>query len=276
MQISPEMVASHCNAAREEQRDSVMSQDRDIFRLEVYEAQGKRSNFASPFPIAHMIRGALQEPFKGSMKQADFFNEFVAKHCNVESAETLKLGFATIAVRGSGCGDAEDRFIETVQQIATDNHDKEHRQPTISVFHDMNGAPLLLQKEHSDRSAMLLQAAYMADYLLPAGTIVSIKRELDWSKKARSRKVGDGRKTEYVTQDIGASPIRIHPLRLSAYSFTDTLDRASFSIDQKDGSSSIEPSDVRQDRLVRLLGQGIDDFYDAAAKLVATVAEADK
>jgi len=138
-----------------------------------------------------------------------------------EAPEPLPV--ATAGSRsGVGCDDSEDYFYDSASQLARD-HYVGHRR--ISVYRDEEGRPLLYRKSHVESTALSLVPLSLHDMYVPPGSIVSVGSDTEVALTARHP-------CKYYDVEVytlgGGGRLPVNPLRLSAWAFSDPLDRALF------------------------------------------------
>jgi hypothetical protein len=172
--------------------------------------------------------------------------------------------------RVSGCPQAEPRFRDCLRQI-TAGEPASPAQPSISIYHNAEGLPVVLQKSVNN-SALTLeplrltdsepQAAYSArgEVQAPAGTIgrVGVVTSLELTGQTT---VAD---TAYSTYLIDGQ-LSFWPHRLSAWAYDDSLDRSIFALHAYNGQ------DFHYDsaRAQVVEDHSLSDFRKAAGQVMA-------
>jgi hypothetical protein len=134
--------------------------------------------------------------------------------------EPIRLKQTTVSV--FTCQAAEDRFLETLDQVRGLRFASRALQPEIRVYHDANNKPLALQKQLTEQSALTLQPTETKGVILPPGTIIAIQG---------GKQTGQVVEDDYLLRTFEVSPgFGINPRRISAWAYDAPLDRSVFGV----------------------------------------------
>lgn len=150
------------------------------------------------------------------------------------------------------CSNAELYFIHALQQIREGCC---KNQPKVSVYHDQDGAPVLLRKNKEVDSALTLRGMEISGVPIVPGTIMGV------DERASKEKTGSLRFRKYgfeVATYLLPSDLLVNPIRISPWAYDNPLDRVLFAMYDE------EPIEVDRDREERVVSYSIDDFRRCA------------
>jgi hypothetical protein len=165
------------------------------------------------------------------------------------------------------CTGAETFFAAVVRQTAGQSVESVYKQRRAVVYTSPAGEPIALQKSYEAKTIVTLEPIAVNELVFPAGTIMGVD-SMTLTHEGEYIPVADEalQVRTLRTEDV---PFKLTPTRLSAWAYSDPLDRALFAAyaysAYDDGEREFRYNRRRGDLLTAL---SIDDFRETAHQIM--------
>lgn len=182
--------------------------------------------------------------------------EFSKKLLEYAGLDEPDINFRGVGGNGSdeACIAAELYFTDALQQVGERRYISQSR---VTMYHDQNGAPVLLRKSEDVSSALTLCGIEISGVPIVPGTIVGV------DKRASKEKTGS-LQFEYQGFEIATHLLQpdllVNPIRISPWAYPNPLDRALFAM----SSYGAQSAKVDRDRQERVVPYSLEDFHRCA------------